>query len=77
MFVVVFAAVPFILATCRTKEFKYYKNLAMTIMRKIVGEIKAKLRKKKPDEKLIRDTNKDNANEEKSNKIVAHDDKDY
>ena len=26
---------------------------------------------------MIRDTNKDNANEEKSNKIVAHDDKDY
>lgn len=77
IFAVVFAAVPFILATCRTKEFKYYKNLAMTIMRKIVGKIKAKLRKKKPDEKLIRDTNKDNANEEKSNKIVAHDDKDY
>lgn len=65
MFVVVFAAGAFILATCRTEEFKYYKNLAMTIMRKIVGKIKAKLRKKKPDEKLIRDTNKDNANEEK------------
>ena len=77
MFVVVFAGVAFILVTGRTEEFKYYKNLAMTIMRKIVGKIKAKLRKKKPDEKLIRNTNKDNANEEKSNKIVAHDDKDY
>lgn len=50
VFVVVFAAVVFILATCRTEEFKYYKNLAMTIIKKIVGKIKVKLGKKQPAE---------------------------
>ena len=47
---VVFAAGVFILATCRTEEFKYYKNLAMTIIKKIVGKIKVKLGKKQPAE---------------------------
>lgn len=50
VFVVVFAAGVFILATCRTEEFKYYKNLAMTIIKKIVGKIKVKLGKKQPAE---------------------------
>lgn len=50
VFVVVFAAGVFILATCRTEEFKYYKNLAMTITKKIVGKIKVKLGKKQPAE---------------------------
>ena len=40
----------FILATCRTEEFKYYKNLAMTIIKKIVGKIKVKLGKRQPAE---------------------------
>lgn len=50
VFVVVFAAGVFILATCRTEEFKYYKNLAMTIIKEIVGKIKVKLEKKQPAE---------------------------
>ena len=50
VFVVVFAAGVFILATCRTEEFKYYKNLAVTIIKKIVGKIKVKLGKKEPAE---------------------------
>lgn len=50
VFVVVFAAGVFILATCRTEEFKYYKNLAMTIIKKIVGKIKVKLGKRQPAE---------------------------
>ena len=50
VFVVVFAAGVFILATCRTEEFKYYKNLAMTIIKEIVGKIKVKLGKKQPAE---------------------------
>ena len=50
VFVVVFAAGVFILATCRTEEFKYYKNLAVTIIKKIVGKIKVKLGKKQPAE---------------------------
>lgn len=50
VFVVVFAAGVFILATCRTEEFKYYKGLAMAIIKKIVGKIKVKLGKKQPAE---------------------------
>lgn len=45
-FVVVFAAGAFILATCWTPEFKYYKNLAITIMKKLLNMIKAKFMKK-------------------------------
>ena len=45
-FVVVFAAGAFILATCWTPEFKYYKNLAITIMKKLINMIKAKFMKK-------------------------------
>lgn len=62
VFVVVFAAGVFILATCRTEEFKYYKNLAMTIIKKIVGKIKVKLGKKQPAEVFTAiDANEQNA----------------
>lgn len=54
-FVVVFAAGAFILATCWTPEFKYYKNLAITIMKKLINMIKAKFMKKCCDAKAMDD----------------------
>lgn len=37
VFVVVFAAGVFVLFTCKTEEFKYYKNLALSLIKKVLG----------------------------------------
>ena len=46
IFCVLFAAGVFILVTCRTDEFKYYRNLAIAILKKLGGKLKTKIGKK-------------------------------
>ncbi len=44
VFVVVFAAGVFLLVTCRTPEFKYYKELAIRILRAMFAKLKGRKR---------------------------------
>ena len=44
IFVVVFAAGVFLLVTCRTPEFKYYKELAIRILRAMFAKLKGRKR---------------------------------
>ena len=75
VFVVVFAAGVFILATCRTEEFKYYKNLAAAIIKKVIDRVKFKVGKKQSAAELPEAINKDVARDGESNAIIGDDEK--
>ena len=75
VFVVVFAAGVFILATCRTEEFKYYKNLAAAIIKKVIDRVKFKVGKKQSAAELPEAINKDVARDGESNAIIGNDEK--
>lgn len=75
VFVIMFAAGVFILATCRTEEFKYYKSLAMAIIKKVIDRVKFKVGKKQSAAELPEAINKEIARDGESNAIIGDDEK--